>query len=91
MKQVISHLVKRNTSEGTWGPPNCWPGPEAAFYRSFDSPDGLVLMGIYENVPLVSGNVMIKYLIIQSCFNILFKLLIYVFLKCSNMNIKVLI
>ena len=43
-----------------WNKPSDWSGPEAAFYYSFDTPDGLVSWeGINQicNVPLVSGKV----------------------------------
>ena len=38
-----------------------WSGPDAVLYKSFDSPDGLILMESSElvgPVPLVAGQVM---------------------------------
>ena len=46
-------------STGPWTPPCRWSGPDPAFYQSFDSLDGLVLMEGTEQISLpgISGKV----------------------------------
>ena len=55
-----SFPVCNEESDGTWTPPPGWTGPDAAFYRSFNTMGDLVLMeGIQqtEYTPLVPGQV----------------------------------
>ena len=48
-------------SNGNWTPPSNWTGRSSAFYQSFDSSDGFILMEGTQNasdpVPLVPGKV----------------------------------
>ena len=51
--------------KGFWNKPSDWSGPEPAFYESFDTSDGLILLeGNMQTpeVPLVSGKVMVTIL-----------------------------
>ena len=57
----FENLVSGLQSNVNWTPPSNWTGPNAVFYQSFDSSDGLVLMEGTEPtsdcIPLVSGKV----------------------------------
>ena len=68
------HSVKEGTTSamgayGAWNPLSSWNGPPAVFYRSFDDPDGLILMEgtvRVNQIALVSEKVRsIKYFILK--------------------------
>ena len=78
--QLVCHIFLDFASKVIWNKPLDWSGPEAAFYHSFDTPDGLVSWeGTNQtcNVPLVSGKVMMNIFTtdeqtLLSTFNMIF-------------------
>ena len=66
--------------ETTWNKSPGWTGPEAVLYQSFDNSNGLVLWEgtqHIDEVPLVSGKVLLKYLLQNYCLSGFSKMSLY--------------
>ena len=56
----ITLVVPACNISGPWDPPSGWTGPDPVVYRSFDCPDGLMMMegNKTANLTFVTGEVL---------------------------------